>query len=303
VFKQLLEGWSEYQRQRSHQRFYRYLQELIDDAAFPIHLMCTISGLEPPGGRLKWAGRVLTQGEFAARDPELGEVAETIRRWGLLYSADVLHMPRYYGTLIQAPPLPERLLDDYAASMRTLKALAPHVGGILIGNQGPELGYRHITNDPLQSIHLTCEFIKRIAEIVREAGYIPFFAPMDWDIIADCYQAGWKMLETLDDVEATTICFCGFSMFFDAYCDRKQPLMCNQLKVIQGFEGQDEPAILMEYIQQGNFWTGINGRDGLIHGNDRVLTAAGFKAGIAGGWGLGTSDVAGCWTARADARR
>ena len=278
------QAWKSYKARRFRNRINHFdktrLGKLIDESAFPTYIQYGTPGQEQPAADLSWSGRVFMHARFATRDPDTMELLDTIRSWGQINPADVLHIPLYRGNLNQAPSMPEVPLVDYELNLAFLKTFAPHVGGILVGNQGAELGYRHITSDPRQNIHLTSKFIQRVGEIVRDAGGVPFFAPMDWDIIADCYQAGCEMLDTLNEVGATAICCCGYSMFEDAYCDRENPLTHDQPGVIRGFEGQDDPEILKSYLHHGNFWTGLSGRRGLAYGNDRILSEAGFAAGF-----------------------
>ncbi len=232
----------------------------------------------------RWTGRVLAPvscetkpaqpGEFKAAVGELEAFQEK------LLPTDVLHVPLYEGIVENHGGWPPSKYSDFETNLELVKELAPCVRGILVGNHGPEITYRRIFAHPRANIDHLTEFVKQSGDVLREAGAVPFWGPMDYDLLHDCYDAGGQLRDTINEYGGTSIVFCGFTLVPGA---KLHPPNCKDFQGVQVRTVQSRGLQFMkDYLAQGSFWSGVCGQIGLEAGNHEKLAAFGFKVGMAG---------------------
>ena len=191
-------------------------------------------------------------------------------------------------TLVQKGQKPD-LKDEKLDLLAILKEIAPHVRGILVGNAGPEMSFKdqwdHSMPRKQMSVWMS-DFVKETGDLVGEAGGTPVYGTIDWDLAIDCYFGDSLLRETVNEMGAIQICFCGFQLFnlIRAEIDHLVPRIDDPM-----FWGhcpkQEQPpwADLSEYIKNTkNIWTGLNFLEGILDGFDIELQGMGFDAGVVG---------------------
>ena len=112
-----------------------------------------------------------------------------------LGSNDIVYVPLYKGenpeTVVACDGTQDKL-DCYEENLRFLEAIAPKVKGVLVGNAGPELSFKHLALGSNRCsrkkiIDEMCKFVDETSDIILEAGGSPVYGPVDWDIAIDAY--------------------------------------------------------------------------------------------------------------------
>ena len=197
-------------------------------------------------------------------------------------AGDVVWVPLYLCGVNRRVAWPEILgqkLPDYDRHLDLIKALAPRVKAVLIGNMGPELcGWS--PNWPRSAMLL--EFAKHHAELVHNAGGTPAFGTVDWDIIMDCYLQGGLLHDGMKALGALQVCFCGFTLSARCYLDEANKLHWGQRKAINEAEHGEPWMRMNQYIRSSEIISGIGGLRGFDELNDIHLRTLGFKGGVMG---------------------
>ena len=195
---------------------------------------------------------------------------------------DCLTHPRAWGS--------DRL-PDYNATWSFLREFGSRFRGVLVGQQlGVELSYRHCwgtwRGNAAGNVTAIAGFVREVGNDLREIGVTPWFSPMDWDVAQDAHEGDLRMLTALNEVGATAYIACGYTLVPGAYVKPEPVLMIgDQLRAQCKWTGlgwrlpelgEDLP-VMRDYLQRGNFWSGLCGRAGLNNGNIQRLTAYGFK--------------------------
>jgi len=231
------------------------------------------------------AGRLLLAPISRAPDYATGTMPERIRKVADNIGPDDVLAVCLYEDMLESHRKDLNQLPDYDESIALIRDIGPHIGGIMVGNQlGLELSYRHFYDswrgDAIGNISDIAQFIRRVGGMLRDMGVMPWFAAMDWDVLQDAYHAHRMMLNALNEVEAANFVACGYTMVPKAYV-KPGPLMEGhqigaQLRWSRRSNADDFP-VLREYIQDGNFWSGLCGITGIQAGNIEILGGHGFK--------------------------
>jgi hypothetical protein len=211
---------------------------------------------------------------------------------GRISSADVVSVSLYGGSSI----VEGRLLADsvhdrnhyYAENVEWIKAHAGEVRGILVGNVGPELSFKHRwLNDSRQHrkilSELMCELASEASEIILQAGGTPVFPTIDWDVAVDFYYGDSIFRDYCNDISAIQLCFCGYQLFGLATEGPWPRIPHPDSKWFWPLCPIDDPlprVELQEYIKGGVFWTGCHGLGGMREGLDAKLLDIGFTEGV-----------------------
>ncbi len=124
-------------------------------------------------------------------------------------STDVLHWPLYEGA-----PQPGLRGPGYSARFRLydknlakLKDVGPNIMGALIGNCGAELAAHHwlpcATSATerqqwrLAALRFILDFIHHTGDLFASLGVTPVWAPMDREVLMDCYHWGGAMAQAI----------------------------------------------------------------------------------------------------------
>lgn len=193
---------------------------------------------------------------------------------------DVVSLPLYKGGVLEPGPYPPQPLEDYAEHLSLLREVAPRVRGIITGQHGPELSYKHLGWGPAQNIPRMVRFVHMTAPQIVAAGAQPFYGPIDWDLMHDVY-GGVKpsLYEEVAKHSGVMVCFTGFTLVPG----------CHMQENVVHFMGEQEARIqredpgaerLREYLQAAECWSGVGGRAGLEAGNAERLAEFGFRGGI-----------------------
>lgn len=232
-------------------------------------------------GRVIIAGQndtPIAQGEWLAG---VGDVDLFLSR---LNKQDILWVPLYACHIDQPVDWPCPRLADYEAHHAILKAAAPLVQAVMVGNMGCETRFFRQSCTVLygrERAREGAEFVKYHSDLIRSAGGRPCFGTVDWDLMADCYEHG-IYADAIREADALQICFCAFTFVQGAYCDRSRWYYKRQLPWLS-HQGDPEQARLKEYIRSMDVLTGIGRAGGFVHENDRVMKDFGFIAGTSGG--------------------
>ena len=115
---------------------------------------------------------------------------------------------------VEAPgPFPPEPLADYEAHLSFLREVAPRVMGVITGNHGPELSYKHLGWEAEANIGRMMAFVELTAPVIVEAGARPFYGTIDWDFLHDVYGPGARgLLETVNRYNGAQCCFTGFTL-------------------------------------------------------------------------------------------
>jgi hypothetical protein len=172
-------------------------------------------------------------------------------------------------------------LPDFENTMALLREIGPSIRGVIVGNQdGVEVSYRYLYHgwqgDAIGNILACSDYVKNVGGMLRDMGVTPFFSPMDFDILQDCYLAEWRMKRALDEVGATAVVSCGYTMIPGAFV-KECPIITGEVMQAHLEWSEGDCSGLGEYLRSGSFWSGLCGRDGIRGGNVETLTAAGFS--------------------------
>ena len=137
----------------------------------------------------------------------------------LLSKTDIVFVSLYTGYPSFPGPGTSSKLPQYQDNIDIIKDIAPKVEGIMVGNALAELTFRNKYTDPLDDIKACCDFVEETSEIIESAGGKPVYAPINLDIVYDCYYADWKLRETLNKHKSLSVCFCGSWIHLGALTD------------------------------------------------------------------------------------
>ena len=212
----------------------------------------------------------------------LGAVGDRNAFLAALGPQDVVHIPLYVGGVEAPGPFPPEPLVDYAEHLAFLLEVAPRVMGIITGNHGPELSYKHLGWEAEANIGRMMAFVELSAPLIADAGARPCYGTIDWDMLHDVYGKGARgVQEAVNRYNGVQCCFTGFTLCPGCYM---QPDVTHfrgaQESYIKGFDPQF--ARLRRYLEAGECWSGIGGRPGLEAGNAEKLEELGFRGGIVG---------------------
>lgn len=202
---------------------------------------------------------------------------------------DIVWIPLYRGNQMQETPQEHPFpLDAYNENLEALRALAPKVKGIMLGNNGAELMYQRLMTLPeargkdmyytqqMVNVKLLCQFVENTAPLVLKAGGRPVYGLVDWGIIADRYSGRSTLQRLLTIVGGAALCFCGFTLVPEAIFPRDNALYAQQQQTMEQLDRA--PHIRMqEYLRAGEFWSECNGPEGIEAGNPQALLDFGFK--------------------------
>jgi hypothetical protein len=167
--------------------------------------------------------------------------------------------------------------------MALLREIGPGIRGIMVGNdQGVELSHRYLyygwQGDARGNIMACANYVENVGGMLRDMGVAPFFAPMDLDILQDCYLCGGRLKDALESVGATAYVACGYTMVSGAYSKVDPQLTGEVMEAQRLWSGRDDHfPELRDYLQAGPFWSGLCGMDGIRAGNVEKLGAYGFS--------------------------
>ena len=253
------------------------------DPALPLHHL--IAGAIPT--RKQRGGRLIQpaddQGRWAA-----GAWSASFGGYSKLLSVvtkdDVVFVPIWNGTLAHKckDASAQWLADGHEDLRAFIRDLAPRVKAVMLGNAGPELTFwQPWQNSEGYVRHLPemLAFVEESAGIVTEAGGRPAFGTVDWDLAFDCYGGG-ELAAVMRKVNALQVCFCGYSLIPEGWCDRSFDLYSRQLPYLRERERREPFIKLMRYLDGLEVWSGCNGKDGLAHKQDVFLGSYNYKAGF-----------------------
>jgi hypothetical protein len=235
---------------------------------------------------VKWpAGRLLLAPVSQKPAYETGSMSECIRKVADDLGPNDILAVRLYDDVLETARKSMDRLPDYDESIALIRDIGPHIGGVMVGNQlGLELSYRHFYNswrgDAIGNISDISEFIRRVGGMLRDMGVTPWFAAMDWDALQDAYHAHRMMLAALTEVGAVNWIACGYTMVPGAYVKKDKALEGHQIGAQLRWSRRNKPddlPVIREYLQAGNFWSGLCGIDGIRGGNIELLESYGFK--------------------------
>lgn len=256
--------------------------ELVAKSVIPIYHFtrgreAAIAPAEP-----EYAGKIVhliqpeSPVEASALSAGIGDLDELLEA---LTDRDVVWAPLYQSNTnnrLESWPSSETS-PHYAMAMDLLRAVAPRVQAVLIGQMGCELCWFHRNNtfNPL-----VVNFVRDTAAIVHDAGGRPAYGTVDWDLLVDCYCGQSRMAEAMLRVNALQICYCGYTLAADGWYDRGHGLYADQAPFIARHDKGREK--LSAYLHAVDIWSGVNFIDGLKGGNDKALQNLGFRAGMIG---------------------
>lgn len=208
-----------------------------------------------------------------------------------LRPTDIVFVPLYGGMKLkdrcQADDTSQRI-EFYDENIEFINDVASSVRGILVGNCGPELSFKHLwLRDQSQPREMMsrwmCDFAEDTNEIIANAGGTPVYGTIDWDIAVDYHYSDAMFRDKCNELNAIQICFCGYQLFGVAQ-DGPSPIVphpadCMFFPCCPKDEMMPKKGF-QEYLRGGEIWTGVHGKDGLMNGNDIKLSSFGFKAGV-----------------------
>lgn len=230
-----------------------------------------------PAGRLLLSP-IAPDGDVPAREKFTPFVIENLSK------NDVLSLSLFYDAK-DTWDLQE--LPSYADTLDLIAEIGPRVGGIMIGQElGVELSFRYrfdhwLGSDPRPgycNMEMCADFIKRVGGLLRDRGAVPFFAPMDWEILQDVYRGRGMMRDALNSVGGTAYVACAYTIVPDCFIKNHPILIGEHLQVQRRWSKQsDNFPKLRAYLKSGSFWAGLGGIDGIRGGNIEKLSDYGFS--------------------------
>jgi len=204
---------------------------------------------------------------------------------------DVVYIPLYGGKLVVGRLLADSVKQKgahYGENVEWIKEHAGEVRGILVGNAGPELSFKHIwLNNTKQHrrvlSELMCELAAETSEIIFSAGGLDVYGTIDWDMAVDFYYAGNMFRDFCNETGAIQLCFCGYQLFGLATEGPWPRIPHPDSKWFWPLCPVDDPLPrpeLQEYIRGGTFWTGCHGLGGMRENLDYALRDIGFAEGV-----------------------
>lgn len=253
------------------------------EPAIPLHHLITgrIPKRKERGGRVIQPG--IDQGRWAA-----GEWAASFGGYEKLLSVvtkdDVVFVPLWNGQLNHKAwsADPANLADGHENLVAFIRDLAPLCGSVLLGNSGPELIFWQPAMNSqgyVQYLPEMLDFVNRCAEIVIDAGGRPAFGTVDWHLAFDCW-GNQSLARAMKDCGALQVCYCGYTLIPEAWCDRTFDLYSRQLPYLRERERKEPFIRLMRYLDDLDVWSGCNGKEGLQHKQDVYLDFYNFKGGM-----------------------
>ena len=240
-------------------------------------------------------GRVIIAGH---RDRSTCRIDDTLE--DRLGPNDIVYVPLYIGECM-GPNNTEVIPCDntsyklgcYEENLRFLERIAPRVKGILVGNAGPELSFKHLWRGDLITPRITLieemiSFVDETSEIIKNFGGTPCYGPVDWDVALDCYFCDSRYRDRCNEIGAINIIFCGFQLFGLGKERPRVPSVPHESDVFFWTicpRKEVEPwPVLTDYISgYDEIISGLEFLAGLRRGNDVSLAEHGFDAGLCGG--------------------
>ena len=237
---------------------------------------------EWPHGRMIWPVAQHTEAKVG--------VQETLLREGGFGANDVLGIRLYQGCLQPGPVPPRDMLPvpDFRQVAEVLREVGPGLRGVVVGNQGYELSYRHHygnwDGNWKGNLGDCREFMLRAGGLLREMGIQPFFALMDWELLQDAYRGDGILLETLEELDAINYVHNGHTLVPGAYV-LDDPRFGDQMRWQSREEGRgwrlwkpgEDLTVMRDYLLRGRFWSGVGGPEGVLAGNLTVMYEFGFS--------------------------
>jgi hypothetical protein len=160
--------------------------------------------------------------------------------------------------------------------MELVRFLGVNVKGILTGNHGPELSYKHQGWHATTNVRRMKSFVEATASVLQAAGTRPVYGTIDWDLLHDVHSMQ-ELAATIQKFGGWQICFTGFTLVPDTYMQSKvKHFQGEQLRELEKLGG---PRRLREYLSKYEVWSGVGGAAGLDM-NPPLLEAFGYKAGM-----------------------
>lgn len=177
---------------------------------------------------------------------------------------DVVWVPLYRGTISPPPTHRDERRKEYAANLRAIEEIAPRVAAVLVGNANAEIHYEVGMQEEFGRV---IRFVEDHGARIRPHGR-PAFAPIFEILVHDCYHAGGKLRDILNDMDALVLSYAGCQWLFE----RPHPKI-----------PEERPfPTLAAYIGTLTAWSGVGLQRGLDHGTGEVLKTAGYQAGFMG---------------------
>ncbi len=258
------------------------------EPAFPVY-PCLYAMQEYDAIKDYEPGRIL----LAHYDMYSGKILTDLTK--VVQAGDVVYIPLFGGE--GAPWMSDRWvcndasqhIEEYDTNLAILKEIAPHVRGILLGNAGPEMSFKHRWDPSVGREKMSqwmCEFVKETGDMVGEAGGTPVYGTIDWDLAVDCYFGAGALRDLVNEMGAIQICFCGFQLFgvTRTEYDHLVPRVGDAIFWDHCPKQEHAPWPQMtDYIRSTKrIWTGLNCIEGLERGFDIQMKERGFSAGVMG---------------------
>jgi hypothetical protein len=196
---------------------------------------------------------------------------------------DVVYVPLYRGSEEDPGPFPPEPLSDYGKRVAFLREIAPRVQGIITGNHGPELSYKHLGWTSEQNCARMAGFVELTAPRIVAAGGRPVYGTIDWDLLHDVYSGGQELLgKAVAKYNGWQIVFTGFTLVPDTYMQPEvKHFQGDQLRRMRGPD--PSLAVVRSYLARYEVWSGMGGQAGLAAGNAEKLEQFGFRGSICSG--------------------
>jgi hypothetical protein len=202
---------------------------------------------------------------------------------------DIVRVPLYVGTCANGGIGTRDKARSYSANLRAMDRLAGRCKGVIIGNAHTELTFKHHYLRGKSSI-AAAEFIQETSNLAKEhGGHKVWYGLVDFDAAIDCYYGNSVARNTVNDCGDALVTFCGYTMFGghipeeEAHTDGYNVVPISTQKQWLPSSECDPWPVLSAYIAGANEWvTGVGFEEGLMHNNDIILQAHGFRFGTMG---------------------
>lgn len=252
--------------------------------ALPLHLVCHPGHNWPSLGYTP--GRVVIL-NFGSHQEDWLAAGESLNR---LAPGDVLSV-RYFEPYDGPPPFP--VVENLTEVRALIRDVGQSVYAVLAGQWVAEVG---MTPQPdgsdearLGSVTACTEFAKQWCDAAREMGARPGLPMIKDQILLHAYWAertlpeGDPLKPILVEYEPLILCYLGFSFWGMA----DGTMLALQSDHEHRWCGPGELdrfpyPLLKEWLERSECWGGVDYMPGLQAGNDIVMAANGFKAGVIG---------------------
>lgn len=177
---------------------------------------------------------------------------------------DVVWVPLYTGTIVSPPARRDRKRAEFDANVDAIRSLGALVRAILVGSANAEIYYEC----GIRGMHdCALRFVDLHSNMIAPHGR-PAFAPCFEILVHDCYAAGGRLRDTLNDAGALVLSYAGCEWLVE----RPNPKIP---------EERPWPA-LSAYLRSLDAWSGVGLQKGLDAGSGEALRDMGYRAGFMG---------------------